>query len=98
MLKPEVALITGGGTGIGKAVALALAQNGANVAIVSRNLSHLEQAGNDLKKLGHSVLPLQMDVCNKSEVQRAIVAIVSRWGAVYILVNNAGRSGLSMMN
>ncbi len=98
MLNRKVALVTGGGTGIGKAIALGLAQNGANVAIASRDLSHIEQTSAELKKHGLSVLPLQMDVRKKSDVQRTIAAIVSSWGAVHILVNNAGRSGLSMMN
>jgi ketoreductase len=98
MLNRKVALVTGGGTGIGKAIALGLAKNGANVAIASRDLSHIEQTSAELKKLGLSVLPLQMDVRKKSDVQRTIAAIVSSWGAVHILVNNAGRSGLSMMN
>jgi len=98
MLKRKVALVTGGGTGIGRAIALKLAENGANVAIASRNLSHLEQTGEELRILGYSVLPIQMDVRNKSDVERAVGAIVAQWGAVHILVNNAGRSGLSMMN
>jgi len=98
MLKRKVALVTGGGTGIGRAIALKLAENGANVAIASRNLSHLEQTGEELRILGYSVLPSQMDLRNKSDVERAVGAIVAQWGAVHILVNNAGRSGLSMMN
>jgi ketoreductase len=98
MLKRRNALVTGGGTGIGKAIAIGLAQNGANVAIASRSLSHLEQAGDELKKLGLSVLPLQMDLRNKSDVQQAIAAVMSRWGVIHILVNNAGRSCLSMIN
>ena len=98
MLQRKIALVTGGGTGIGRAIALGLAQNGANVAIASRTLSHLEQTRADLEKLGLSVLPLQMDVRSKSDVQQAVAAITSKWGAVHILVNNAGRSGLSMMH
>ena len=97
MLKQRVALVTGGATGIGRAIAKGLAQNGANVAIASRNLSHLEQTGEELKQLGLSVLPLRMDLRNKSEVQQAVATVVSRWSAIHILVNNAGRSGLSMM-
>ena len=98
MLKQKVALVTGGATGIGRAIAKSLAQNGANVAIASRNLSHLEQTGEELKQLGLSVLPLRMDLRNKSDVRQAVATVVSRWGAIHILVNNAGRSGLSTMN
>jgi len=98
MLKQKVALVTGGATGIGRAIAKGLAQNGANVAIASRNLSHLEQTGEELKKLGLSILPLRMDLRNKSDVRQAVATVVSRWDAIHILVNNAGRSGLSTMN
>ena len=98
MLKQKVALVTGGATGIGRAIAKGLAQNGANVAIASRNLSHLEQTGKELKKLGLTILPLRMDLRNKSDVRQAVATVVSRWGAIHILVNNAGRSGLSTMN
>lgn len=98
MLKQKVALVTGGATGIGRAIAKGLAQNGANVAIASRNLSHLEQTGEELKKLGLTILPLRMDLRNKSDVRQAVATVVSRWGAIHILVNNAGRSGLSTMN
>src|SRR5512135_2797930 len=98
MLKQKVALVTGGATGIGRAIAKGLAQNGANVAIASRNLSHLEQTGEQLKKLGLTILPLRMDLRNKSDVRQAVATVVSRWGAIHNLVNNAGRSGLSTMN
>lgn len=98
MLKDKVALVTGGGTGIGKAIARRLAQEGANVAIASRHPSHIEQTAKELAKLGLAVLPLQMDVRLKADVQRTVDAIVAKWDAVHILVNNAGRSGLSLMN
>ncbi len=98
MAGPKVALVTGGGTGIGKAIALQLAQNGANVAIASRNLARVESAAEELRNRGLSVLALPMDVSKKTDVERAITAIVSRWGALHILVNNAGTSGTSMID
>lgn len=98
MLTHKVALVTGGGTGIGKAIAHVLAQNGANVAIASRNLPHLERTSRHFEELGLAVLPLKMDVRSKTDVQRAVAVITSKWGAVHILVNNAGQSGLSMMD
>ncbi|HET7392724.1 MAG TPA: SDR family oxidoreductase, partial [Candidatus Binatia bacterium] len=93
-----MALITGGGTGIGKAIALKLAQNGAKVAIASRVLSNVEQAAEELRNRSLAALPLAMDVRKKADVERAVDAVVATWGAPHILVNNAGISGLSMLS
>lgn len=94
----QVALVTGGGSGIGKAIALKLAQNGAKVAIASRTLAKLEQTAAEFKKFSLAVLPIAMDVRNKADVERAVSAVVATWGPVHILVNNAGISGLSLID
>ena len=94
MVKGRVALVTGGGTGIGKAIGLQLAKNGARVAIASRNRSHLDAASVEFRSLSLPVLPAQMDVRNKKDVQRAVSEVVAEWGEIHILVNNAGISGL----
>ena len=94
MVKGRVALVTGGGTGIGKAIGLQLAKNGARVAIASRNHSHLDAASAEFRSLSLLVLPVQMDVRNKKDVQRAVSEVVAEWGEIHILVNNAGISGL----
>jgi ketoreductase len=98
MAPHKVALITGGATGIGKAIALRLAQNGAKVAIVSRNLARIKSATQEFRDLGLEALGLPMDVTHKPAVERAITEIVSQWGALHILVNNAGVSGLGMID
>ena len=97
MMSAKIALITGGGSGIGKAIALKLAQNGAKVAIASRSQARVEQAAKELESLSLTVLPITMDVRNKADVERATDEIVSAWGSIHILVNNAGISGLSLM-
>src|SRR5438874_11194881 len=94
MVKGRVALVTGGGTGIGKAIGLQLAKNGARVAIASRNRSHLDATSAEFRSLSLLVLPVQMDVRNKKDVQRAVSEVVAEWGEIHILVNNAGISGL----
>jgi ketoreductase len=98
MLSTRVALVTGGGTGIGKAIAVQMAKNGAKVAIAARRREHLERTAEDARKLGLLMLPIQMDVRKKSEVERGVATIVAEWGAVHILVNNAGISGLSLIS
>lgn len=98
MLQDKVALVTGGGTGIGRAIGLQMANNRAKVAIGSRNRSRLASAAAELEKLGLPVLPISMDVRKKDDMQRAVDEIVSKWGAIHILVNNAGISGLSLID
>ena len=98
MLNDKIALITGGGTGIGKAIAEELAKNGAKVALASRNENHVERAAAQLRASGLAVLALPMNVRRKQEIERAVEQIVSEWGALHILVNNAGISGLSMID
>jgi ketoreductase len=98
MLQDKIALVTGGATGIGKAIGLQMAKNRAKVAIASRNLSHLAGATAEFEELGLTVLPVSMDVRKKHDIQRAVDEIVSKWGAIHILVNNAGSSGLSMID
>jgi ketoreductase len=98
MLQDRIALVTGGGTGIGKAIGVQMAKNRAKVAIASRNRSRLESTAAEFEKLGLSVLPLSMDVRKKQDIQRAVDVIVSKWGAIHILVNNAGISGLSTID
>jgi ketoreductase len=97
MLSDKVALITGGGTGIGKSIAVKLAKIGAKVAIASRSRVHIDAAAAELTNLGLTAIPLQMDTRNKQNVERAVADVASRWGGIHILVNNAGISGLSLI-
>jgi len=97
-LTGKVALVTGGGTGIGKAISEVLARNGARVAVASRNRAHLESASEALRALGYQLLPIQMDVRKKDEVQRAVAQVAQGWGSIDILVNNAGLSGMTRID
>src|SRR4030095_3037157 len=98
MQKLKTALVTGGGTGIGKAIAAQLAKNGTRVAIASRTVAHIEATASGLNSMGLDVLALQMDVRKKQDVEKAVGQIVSRSGEVHILVNNAGISGWSLIS
>ena len=98
MLQDKIALVTGGATGIGKAIGLQIAKNRAKVAIASRNHSRLVRAAAEFERLGLPVLPIAMDVRKKYDIQRVVDEIAAKWGAIQILVNNAGISGLSMID
>ena len=98
LLRQKVAIVTGGATGIGKAIAVNLAKNGARVAIASRNPKRLEAAKADFANLGLPVLALPVDLRKKEQIQRAVAEVADKWGAIHILVNNAGISGLSRLD
>jgi ketoreductase len=98
MLSNKIALVTGGGTGIGRAIAVQMAKNGAKVAIASRASERIEKTAEESRKLGLPMLPVQMDIRKKPDVERGVATIVSEWGAIHILVNNAGISGLSLIS
>jgi 3-oxoacyl-[acyl-carrier protein] reductase len=89
-LKGKKAIITGGSRGLGKAVAIAFANEGIDVAITGRNEKKLQETVAELKNLGVSAIYARFDVGNYSEVQAGIAQIMADFGTVDILVNNAG--------
>jgi 3-oxoacyl-[acyl-carrier protein] reductase len=90
-LQEKVALVTGGSRGIGLAIARALGTNGARVGITGRSAAHLASARQTLETSGSAGLEtLQADVRRLDDVQRAVDAIVARFGGLDILINNAG--------
>jgi NAD(P)-dependent dehydrogenase (short-subunit alcohol dehydrogenase family) len=88
--KGEVAFVTGGGRGIGRAVALALARAGAKVIACSRTLSDVEEVAALIAKDGGTALALKCDVANPQEVEATFKKAVASVGPIDILVNNAG--------
>lgn len=94
-LKNKIAIVTGGGTGIGKAITEAFAREEARVMICSRNMEHLNATAKSINdQYGEErVLPLQVNVNKKDEVEFSINEVLKKWGEIHILVNNAGRSG-----
>jgi NAD(P)-dependent dehydrogenase (short-subunit alcohol dehydrogenase family) len=89
-LKGKTALVTGAARGIGRACALALAEAGADMILGLRDENADEGLTEEIKKLGVKVLPLQMDVTNKKQINEAINKIEKVFGRLDILVNNAG--------
>jgi NAD(P)-dependent dehydrogenase (short-subunit alcohol dehydrogenase family) len=87
LLENKVALITGAGTGIGRAIALAYAQEGARLALVGRRKQVLEAVA---KEAGGSPLILSADVSKQGDIDRVLSATVSQLGTLNVLVNNAG--------
>jgi len=88
--KDSVALVTGGGRGIGKAVAEALCARGAWVFLCSRDLATLQAAADEMNSAGGRATPLQMDVRRAEEVRLTVERILGEAGQIDILINNAG--------
>ena len=89
-LEGRVALVTGAARGLGRAIALALAHAGADVALGLRDASTGDALAGEIEALGRRALPLQMDVTRLDQVNAAVAEAVGAFGRIDILVNNAG--------
>ena len=92
-LKDKYALVTGGSHGIGRAIALALADEGCNVAICARGKQNLQETQTLLKAKGVRVMALEADVTHDHHISRVVEKVVREWGTLHILVNNVGGGG-----
>jgi len=97
-LAGKVALITGGGTGIGRAIAVAFAREGASVAIAGRRLEKVKDVAAEIDKQGIRALPLVCDVTRAKEADHAVAETVRKFGKVNVLVNNAGTLSVSTVD
>jgi NAD(P)-dependent dehydrogenase (short-subunit alcohol dehydrogenase family) len=89
-LNGQVALVTGAARGLGRAISLALAQAGADIALGLRDLKADRGLPSEIAKLGRGVLPLQMDMGRMEQISRAVEEAAKHYGRIDILVNNAG--------
>ena len=89
-LEGKVALVTGGSRGIGRAIALRLASDGADIALCARNVEAAQSVGREIEGLGRRCLLRQADVSHSDQADRLIKAVVDEMGSLYTLVNNAG--------
>jgi len=92
-IRGKYALVTGGSHGIGLSIALALADEGCNVAVCSRNQERIEKAVSELKAKGIDYLGIKADVTIKSDITRVMKSIIGKWGTIHILINNVGGGG-----
>jgi len=89
-LTNKVAVVTGATKGLGYGMALALAQAGANVVVVSRTVADCEKVAAEIKSIGRDALPVPTDVTNQEAIQKLVNSAVEKFGRIDILVNNAG--------
>ncbi|MEE9199313.1 MAG: glucose 1-dehydrogenase [Dehalococcoidia bacterium] len=91
-LEGRTALVTGGGRGIGKAIALTLAEAGADVAVAARTLKEVEETAAEISGLGKRSLAIRADVSDSKQVDDMVARVTLDLGRIDVLVNNAGMS------
>lgn len=89
-LKKKIAIVTGGGTGLGKQMAIALAEAGADLVITSRKVENCEKVASLIRHLGNEAIAIKMDVTKPQQVKQMVRQVIDKFGHIDILVNNAG--------
>ncbi|MGV8056690.1 MAG: SDR family NAD(P)-dependent oxidoreductase [Smithellaceae bacterium] len=89
-LPDKVAIVTGGGTGLGRSMALALAEAGADVVLAARRVDPLNETAALIKKMGRHALAVPTDVTKSDQVNRMVESALKTFGRIDILINNAG--------
>ena len=91
-LENQVAVVTGSGRGIGRAIALELAREGASVVVSSRTRDQLDSVVDEIKRIGSSGLAVEADALIRDDSKEPVRQAIARFGKVDILVNNVGRA------
>ncbi len=89
-LKDKVAIVTGAASGIGKAIAVEFAKEGADVCVTDLNLDGANQVAEEIRKLGRKATALKVDVVKMSDIDKMVASTIDNHGKIDILVNNAG--------
>jgi NAD(P)-dependent dehydrogenase (short-subunit alcohol dehydrogenase family) len=89
-LNDKVAIVTGGGAGLGRAVALRLAKEGASIALIDIDLASVEMVAQEVRRMNRRALAIRADVSKASEVKSMVEETIKHFGRIDILVNNAG--------
>ena len=92
-LKNKVAIVTGGGVGIGKAISLAFASEGAAVVVAARTRSRLEAAADEIRSKGGRATAIPTDIADENQVRKMVAQTLNEYGQIDILVNNSAITG-----
>jgi NAD(P)-dependent dehydrogenase (short-subunit alcohol dehydrogenase family) len=89
VLDGKVDIVTGAGQGVGRGIALALAKDGARVALLGRTVSKCETVAAEIAAVGGEGLPIACDVEHRDQIEASVARVVDEWGRIDVLVNNA---------
>lgn len=89
-LDGKKALVTGGGRGLGKEMAVALAEAGADVAVAQRRVEEGEETAKEIRKLGRQAIAIRADMSKEADIEQMVKTVVDKFGRIDICVNNAG--------
>lgn len=92
-IKDKFAIVTGGSHGIGRAIALALADEGCNVAVCARNKERIEKTIREIEAKSVAAIGISADVMSLSDIERVIKMVIDSWGTIHVLINNVGGGG-----
>lgn len=91
VIQDKVSIITGAGRGLGRTMALALAQAGSDIVLAARSGDQIDNVADEISALGRQALPIPMDITNSSDILRMTEKAVVEFGKIDVLVNNAGQ-------
>ena len=94
-LEGQTAIVTGAGRGIGRAIAITLADAGANVVVTARTVSEIEEVARKIIDLGQQSIPIRVDVLDEEQINTMIEKVIQEFGKIDILINNAGGGTLA---
>jgi 3-oxoacyl-[acyl-carrier protein] reductase len=89
-LQGKVAIVTGGGSGMGRAIARALAQTGCHIVIADMDLGGAETTAREIEEIGRTAIAMRVDVATRGDTERMVSTTLERLGTIDILINNAG--------
>jgi NAD(P)-dependent dehydrogenase (short-subunit alcohol dehydrogenase family) len=93
VLKGKASVVTGAGRGLGRVMALALAQAGSDLVVVARHQEEIDRTAKEVKAIGANVLTVQADVTKYNDISSMVQKALSKYGKIDVLVNNAGLNG-----
>ena len=93
-LDGRIAIVTGASRGLGRAMALALAEAGADVAVAARSTAEIDETAHQVEKLGRRALAVRTDVAEYAQVEALVARTIGGLGGLHILVNNSGIAGV----
>jgi len=92
VLKDKVSIVTGAGRGLGKVMALALADAGSDIILTARTVDEIEHTAKEVTDMGRKALAVKMDITRSDDISKMVEKAVSEFGKIDILVNNAGQN------